>query len=46
MESWFEPDDRLHVPGEIVIPQTSGLQDTIDRICRAAQLTLDCVREF
>lgn len=39
MESWFEPDDRLNVPGEIVIPQTSSLHDTAGRICRDAQLT-------
>ena len=26
------------VPGEIVIPQTSSLQDTVDRICRDAYL--------
>lgn len=39
MASWFEPDDRLRVPGEIVIPQTSSLQETVDRICRDARLT-------
>ncbi|SEB47260.1 AAA domain-containing protein [Amycolatopsis tolypomycina] len=38
MASWFEPDDRLDVPGEIVIPQSSSLADTVDRICRDARL--------
>jgi hypothetical protein len=38
MTSWFESDDRLDVPGEIVIPQSSSLIDTVDRICRDARL--------
>jgi predicted kinase len=38
MASWFEPDDRLDVPGEIVIPQSSSLLETVDRICRDARL--------
>jgi len=38
MASWFEPDDRLDLPGEIVIPQSSSLADTVDRICRDARL--------
>ena len=40
MESWFEPDDRLNVPGEIVLPQTFSLDDTVDRICRDAQFSV------
>lgn len=40
MVSWYEPDDRLHLPGEIAIPQTSNLTDTINRICRDAHLPL------
>jgi hypothetical protein len=35
MESWFEPDDRLDVPGEIVIPQVSSLDETVELICDA-----------
>jgi hypothetical protein len=38
MASWYLPDDRLDVPGEIVIPQSSSLADTVDRICRDARL--------
>lgn len=38
MASWFEPDDRLDVPGEVVIPQSSSLVDTVDRICCDARL--------
>ena len=38
MASWFEPDDRLDLPGEIVIPQSSSLADTVDRMCRDARL--------
>ncbi|TCP47820.1 hypothetical protein EV191_11125 [Tamaricihabitans halophyticus] len=37
MESWFEPDDRLRLPGEVVLPQTSSLHVTVDRICRDAR---------
>lgn len=38
MASWFEPNDRLNVPGEIVIPQTSSLHETVNRICRDARI--------
>lgn len=38
MASWFEPDDRLGVPGEVVIPQTSSLRDTVEWICQEAQI--------
>ncbi|UUV32275.1 AAA family ATPase [Amycolatopsis roodepoortensis] len=38
MATWFEPDDRLGIPGEVVIPQTSSLRDTVERICRDAQI--------
>lgn len=38
MESWYVPDDVLGVPGEVVIPQSSGLEQTVDRICRDARL--------
>lgn len=40
MASWYEPDDRLHLSDEIVIPQTSSLADTVQRICRDACLPL------
>ncbi|WP_101438288.1 hypothetical protein [Amycolatopsis echigonensis] len=43
MASWWEPDDRLGVPGEIVIPQTSDLHATVDRIFRDAFVD-DCRR--
>ncbi|WP_236788010.1 hypothetical protein [Amycolatopsis sp. GM8] len=36
--SWFEPDDWLDVPGEIVIPQTSTLPTTVNRIYQDAQI--------
>lgn len=38
MASWYEPDDQLHLPSEIVIPQTSSLADTLNRICHEAAL--------
>jgi hypothetical protein len=41
--SWFrefELDDRLEVPGEIVIPQTSTLPATVNRICHDAQIPI------
>jgi hypothetical protein len=38
MESWFVPDDLLQVAVEIVIPQASSLEDTVDRICRDARI--------
>ncbi len=39
MASWFEPDDRLGLPGEVVIPQTSPLSGTVDRVCRDARIS-------
>jgi len=36
MRDWFGADDRLGVPGEIVIPATSSLADTIESILRTA----------
>lgn len=41
MESWFEPDDQLKVSGEVVIPQTSSLEETVDRIYRDACFASD-----
>lgn len=39
MATWFEPDDRLGIPGEVVIPQTSSLRDTVEQICQDAQIS-------
>ena len=39
MQSWFVPNDHLNVAGEIVIPQTFSLDDTVDQICNDARLT-------
>lgn len=36
MEAWFVPDDLLQIAGEIVIPQASSLEDTVDQICQDA----------
>jgi AAA domain-containing protein len=36
MRSWYAPGDVLGLPGEIVIPESSTLEETVDRICRDA----------
>jgi hypothetical protein len=38
MTEWFVAQDVLDVPGEVVIPQTFSLADTVNKISRDARL--------
>jgi predicted kinase len=35
MAGWFQPDDRLRVDGEIVVPQESTTEETVEALLRA-----------
>jgi adenylylsulfate kinase-like enzyme len=37
MAGWFQPDDRLRVPGEIVVPESSTTEETVEVLLTAGQ---------
>jgi adenylylsulfate kinase-like enzyme len=36
MAGWFQPDDRLRVDGEIVVPERSTVEGTVERLLAAS----------
>lgn len=39
MAGWFQPDDRLRVPGEIIVPQESSTERTVETLLAAQPRT-------